>query len=163
MIPSPQVSFGKYGNTGMLDPNSFSRTGTVYSGDTDSFQILLQQNINNAFNILFDDNNDNNSDTTFSSIFPNQTTTSSLFGGSLDTGDITTNISGQSSLFSEVNPALEMIARSNLIGKNVEAFDTATNQTFTGIVKSVQLEGGVLLIEVGDKKVPPEYLIKISE
>jgi hypothetical protein len=159
MIPSPQVNFSPSGNTGQIN------SGNAYSENPDLFQVLLQQNMNNAFDILFDTKDDESSSgSIFPSMYSDQTAQSQLFGSTADMTSLLSNVGGgQSTYFSGTNPAAEMIAKANLIGKTVDAVDPTTNQTFTGQVKSVQVEGGVLLIEVGDKKVPPENLIKISE
>jgi len=58
---------------------------------------------------------------------------------------------------------MELIARSNLIGKTVEAINPLTREKFTGKVDAVLVENGILLIDIGGTKVTPEYLIKVTE
>ena len=160
--PSIPVNFGKYGNTGTIDISKFSRTGSPYT-NSDSFALMLAQNLNSNFDILFGDEESKNS-----SIFGNttafgasSTNTSSYLG---DFGiNNTSDLGGLTSSTTGVSPALEMIARSNLIGKTVEAVNPATGKQFSGKVESVGLDGGVLLINVGGITVPPENLIQVTE
>ena len=154
--PSIPVNFGPYGNTGTIDITKFTRTGSAYT-DPNSFALMLAQNMS-ATDILFGDENTSNN-----SIFGETTnfgSTSSIYASSAF-GDVFSGAA--SSAITGVSPAVEMIARSNLIGKTVEAIDPSTRQQFSGKVNSVSIEGGILLINVGGIAVPPENLIQVKE
>jgi hypothetical protein len=156
IIPTVPVNFGQYGNTGTIDISKFTRTGSPYT-NPDNFALLLAQNMS-AFDILFgDENTSNNSIFGESSNFGSTSSIyqSSAFGNAFS-GAANMDITG-------VSPALEMIARSNLIGKTVEAVNPTTGKQFSGKVESVSVEGGILLINVGGTPVPPENLIKVTE
>jgi len=150
-------------NGNSVTPLNYSRAqspaGKAAYSDAELFQVMLQQSVNNmisgASSLMGSDDSGNES---------------SLFGSS---GDFVSNYSGSSQISSygssglygsgqNTSPILEMIARSNLIGKTVEATDPSTGQTVTGKVNSVFYEGGLLLFDVGGVKIPPENLKKIS-
>ncbi len=156
IVPTVPVNFGPYGNTGTLDISKFTRTGSPYT-NPNNFALLLAQNMS-AFDILFGDETTSNN-----SIFGEGTnfgSTSSIYGSSA----FGSEFSGAANLdITGVSPALEMIARSNLIGKTVEAVNPTTGKQFSGKVESVSVEGGILLINVGGIPVPPENLIKVTE
>ena len=118
-IPNVPVNFGRYGNTGTIDISKYTRTGSPYT-NPNNFSLLLAQNMS-EFDILFGDETSSNN-----SIFGESTnfgSTSSIYNssafGNAFSGAAGTDITG-------VSPALEMIARSNLIGKNVDAIYPAT-------------------------------------
>jgi len=157
IIPNVPVNFGRYGNTGTIDTTKYSRTGSPYT-NPDTFALMLAQNLTNNIDILFGDETTSNnsifgSSTNFGSGSSNAF--SSAFGTDFS-GLPTSGITG-------VSPAMEMITRSNLIGKTVEAINPSTGQKFSGKVESVSVEGGILLINVGGTPVPPENLIKVTE
>ena len=162
IIPTVPVNFGPYGNTGSIDTSKFSRTGSPYS-NPDSFALMLAQNLNSSFDVLFGDEESKNSavfgDT---NIFGASSSNASSYLGDFGVNYMS-DLGGQTSGITGVSPALEMIARSNLIGKNVEAVNPATGKQFSGKVESVDVEGGVLLINVGGTSVPPENLVKVAE
>lgn len=163
IVPKPLIDFGAYGNIGSINPTQFSQTGSPFT-DPNLFKLYLAQALDtNAFDILFGD--EERRDSTImggQSIFGSSpTNVSPLFGG-ISTIDLPSDIGGQNTFFPTVNPSELLIARSNLIGKTVEAVNPSTKQTFSGTVNSVGLENGILLIEVGSTKVPPENLIKVT-
>jgi hypothetical protein len=160
--PSIPINFGQYGNTGTIDISKFSRTGSPYT-NSDSFALMLAQNLNSNFDILFGNEESKNS-----SVFGN---TNAFGASSANTssylGDFGINylsdIGGQTSTTTGLSPALEMIARSNLIGKTVEAINPTTRKHFDGKVESVSVQGGILLINVDGIAVPPENLVQVKE
>ncbi len=163
IIPSPTVNFGPYGNTGTLDISKFSRTGSAYT-NTDTFQVFLQQNMQNDFDILFGDEQTNANASVLgeNSIFNSSPNSNSPFyGGNISNSSYPSDLAGLTNS-SGVSPALEMIARANLIGKNVDAIDPTTRKTFSGKVQSVSVEGGIILINVDGVSVPPENLLKVT-
>jgi hypothetical protein len=141
--------------------NRSSGYAANYAGtNADMFQILLQQNMNNmmsSFNPLFNNEEENSSSSFFGSA-SNFLPSSNLNNGT----DLFGQVTGQSSNTTN-SPILEMIARSNLIGKTVEAVDPQTGSVITGKVQSVTYEGSLLLFDVGGKLIPPENLRKVSE
>jgi hypothetical protein len=162
-IPSPVVNFGQYGNTGTIDISKFTRTGSANT-DPNSFALMLAQNMN-PFDILFGDENSSNSSSilgqqSFFNTFPN--TSSSLTGGNSSGINFPSDLGGVATGFNGVSAQYEMIARSNLIGKTVEAVEPGTHKTFTGKVEGVSVAGGILLINVGGTDVPPENLINVK-
>ncbi|MBU0572890.1 MAG: hypothetical protein KKH83_00200 [Candidatus Margulisbacteria bacterium] len=151
------VNYGPYnGNIGTIDPSQFSRTGSPYT-DSDYFQLYLAQALNtSSFDILFGNDEDSKN-----SIFGTSSDYSSLFGGA-GTFNIPTDILGQGTVSSTTSTTLELIDRAALIGKTVTAVDPTTRKEFTGTVNSVSVESGMVLIKVGDIKVPSENLVTIS-
>ncbi|KAF0133323.1 MAG: hypothetical protein FD145_1341 [Candidatus Saganbacteria bacterium] len=161
IIPNPAVNFGSYGNTGTIDVSKFSRTGSPYT-DPNSFALMLAQNMND-FDILFGDEEKKDSSTFgSSSLFSSSPSSVSPYFGGLTGVDIPSDIGGQNTFFTGVSPAYEMIARSNLIGKTVEAVNPSTGQKFSGKVESVSVDGGILLINVGGTLLPPENLVSVT-
>ena len=150
------------GNTGTIDISQFDRTGSPYT-NPDFLRLLNEQMFVQNFDILFGDEERRDSSIfgggNVSSIAPSSA--SPMFGG-LTGAQLPSDIGGQSTLFNGVSPQFELIARSNLIGKNVEAINPATKQKFTGEVKSVILERGMLLIDIDGIKVPAENLLKVT-
>lgn len=144
-------------------PLNYSQThgsaGSTSLSDAQTFQLMLQQNMNkmiSGMDSLFESNSDNNS-----------SSSDSFFGSSGDflssvTGSTQTSDSGIYGSGANTSPILEMIARSNLIGKTVEATDPSTGQTISGKVNSVFYENNILLFDVGGKKIPPENLLKVT-
>jgi len=130
--------------------------------DADTFRLLMQQNLNNmisSFNPLFSsEEEEENSSSSFFGSAGNFLPSSDLNTGTNPYGQFTNQASTTN------NPIiLEMISRSNLIGKTVEAIDPQTGQTITGKVQSVTYEGSLLLFDVGGKLIPPENLRRVSE
>jgi hypothetical protein len=164
IIPSPAVNFGPYGNTGTIDPTKYSRTGAANT-DPGLFQLMLAQSMNNnAFNILFGNDEDSNNTSIFGSNNTAFGSSSSVFGEDIlgnSSASLSSNISNN--LSGGTSPALEMIARSGLIGKTVEAVRPGSKETFKGKVESVSVASGILLINVGGVNVPAENLIKVEE
>lgn len=126
-----------------LEPSQFTKNSTLYS-NPDLFRLMLAQKIGGSpedFDILFGENKDNDD---------------SLFGISSIHNPITnTNFAA--------SPAMEMIAKANLIGKNVQAINPENGETFEGKVGSISSEGGTLLINVGGVNIPPENLVTIKQ
>lgn len=150
-------------NRGTLNPNQFTRTGSPYT-NPDFLKLYIAQLDNQAYNTLFGDEDQlNNAIFGEGSVFgTTPASTSDLFGG---LGSATTNPTDISGALTSTGGSqyLQMIAQSNLIGKTVQALDPTTRQPFTGRVNSVSVENGILLLDVGGKKIPPENLIKITE
>ncbi len=151
-------------NYGTIDPSQFSRTGSAYS-NPDFLKLYLAQLDQQTFSTLFDENGAENSIFGDSSNIFGSTpsSTSSIFGGTGNTA-LPTDLGGALSATDTGNSQyLELIARSNLIGKTVQALNPSTKQVFTGKVTSVSVDNGILLIEVNGIKVPPENLLKVME
>ncbi|MFA4966693.1 MAG: hypothetical protein WC624_00515 [Candidatus Margulisiibacteriota bacterium] len=159
--PSIPVNFGKYGNTGTIDITKFSRTGSATT-NTDNFALMLAQNMN-AFDILYGDDQSRDDSIFGSSVFGTAPSSTSSIFGNVTGVNFPSDIGGVSTGYTGVSPAVEMIARSNLIGKTVDAIDPSTRQQFSGKVESVSVQGGILLINVGGISVPPENLLTVSE
>jgi hypothetical protein len=167
--PIPSVTFGRYGNTGTIDVSQFSRTGSVYS-DPDLFAVALQKSMNsNALSILFGDEQSEGNAIFGSSSFSGGDGTISDPLASMTTGTTyPSDLLGQNLYANTVSPQIEMIARSNLIGKTVTAINPVTKSRFSGDVKSISLNNGVLLIAIVDTSgksinVTPENLLSVSE
>ena len=149
-------------NRGTIDPTQFSRTGSPYT-NPDFFKLYMAQLDQKSFDTLFAEEGMNNSifgdsNSMFGTV-PSSTNT--LFGG---TGGATLPSDiGAGLTATGGSQYLEMIARSNLVGKMAEAINPQTNQKFTGRVNSVMVENGMLLIDVGGVKIPPENLVKITQ
>lgn len=157
IIPNVPVNFGRYGNTGTIDTTKYSRTGSPYT-NPDTFALMLAQNLTNNIDILFGDETTSNN-----SVFGSTTNFGSTASNSFSSA-FGTDFSGlPTSGTTGVSPAVEMIARSNLIGKTVEAVDPSTGKQFSGKVESVSVQGGILLINVGGVSVPPENLITVTQ
>lgn len=161
MVYSPIVPLSNT-DRGTIDPTQFSRTGSPYT-NPDFFKLYMAQLDQKSFDTLFAEEGMNNSifgdsNSIFGTV-PSSTDT--LFGG---TGGATlpSDIGGGLSTTGG-SQYMELIARSNLVGKIVEAINPQTKQKFTGKVDSVLVDNGILLIEVGGVKVPPEYLVKITQ
>lgn len=158
--PIPPISGGNYGT---IDPTQFGRTGSIHT-NPDFASLFFAQTFTNNFDILFGDEERRDSSifggASLYNTIPN--TASPLFGG---LGGLTTpsDIGGQATLTSGISPYMELIARSNLIGKTVEAINPLTRETFTGKVDAVLVENGILLIDIAGTKVTPEYLVKVTE
>jgi len=165
IIPSPAVNFGKYGDTGTLDITKFSRTGSAYT-NPDTFQVMLQQNMQSDFDILFgnDDENNNASVLGENNIFSSTPSSNSpYFGGTGSGSTLPSDLAGLSNYSSGTSTAVEMLARANLIGKTVEAVDPSTKQTITGKVMSISAKNGQILIDVAGHDIPPENLLKVTQ
>jgi len=152
MIAVPSIPLNYSNNKGSSASSS--------SSNADMFRLLMQQNMNNmmsSFNPLFSNEEEDSSSSFFGSA-----------GNFLPSSDLNTGINSYGQFTDQASTAnnsiiLEMIARSNLIGKTVEAVDPQTGQTITGKVQSVTYEGSLLLFDVGGKLIPPENLRKVSE
>lgn len=160
------VNFGSRGNIGTIDVSKFSRSGSPYT-NPDLFKLMLAQMIGGSasdFDTLFGDNEASDTSLFGGTSFFGQTpsSTSPLFNG-INGVSFPSDIGGQNIFNSGVSPAIELIARSNLIGKTVSAVDPATQQTISGKVSGVSVEGGIVLINVGGTKVPPENLVSVVE
>jgi hypothetical protein len=118
-------------------------------------------------NILFGE-----SDTAFNSVFGSDTTSngvasgnSSLFGGSSTSSfpsDLS-GIAGQMTAYSGTPKYLELIARSNLVGKTITYYNpTNTKETLEGVVQSVAIDNGILQISLGTTTITPEYLKSVK-
>jgi len=133
-------------------------TGSTSLSDAQTFQLMLQQNMNKMISGM---------DSIFSSGSDNDNSSDSIFGSSDDylssiTGSTQTSGSGIYGSGVNSSPILEMISRSNLVGKTVEATDPNTGQVISGKVNSVFYENNILLFDVGGKKIPPENLLKVT-
>jgi len=148
------------GNTGTVDVSQYGRTGSATT-NPDFFRLYTEQLFTQNFDVLFGDEGVNNSvfgDTGIFGTMPSDT--SSLFGGA-DQTTLPSDVSGLSTQTGG-NQYLELIARSNLVGKKVEAINPLTKQKFTGTVKDISLERGILLINIDGIQVPPENLLKVT-
>jgi len=150
------------GDTGTIDISQFERTGSPYT-NPDFLRLLNEQMFIQNFDILFGDEERRDSTIFGGASVMNMVPSSAspMFGG-LTGVQMPSDIAGQTTFFSGISPQLELIARSNLIGKTVEAIDPITKQRFTGEVKSIILERGILLIDIDGVKVPPENLLKVT-
>ncbi len=148
------------GNTGTIDLSKFGRTGGT-STNPDFFRLYTEQLYVQNLDILFGEEGVNNSvfgDTgTFGTA---ASSTSNLFG---EFGGVTlpSDISGLTQQTGGA-PYIELLARSNLPGKTVVAVNPLTKQKFTGEVKSVLIENGMILINVDGIKIPPENILEIK-
>ena len=156
----PPISNGNYGT---IDPSQFGRTGSAYT-NPDYVNLFYAQTFSNNLDILFGDKETKDS-AVFggSSLFNSMPNASSPLFGGLGGLNVPSDIGGQSTLTSGVSPYMELIAKSNLIGKTVDAINPVTRQPFSGKVDAVSVENGVLLIDIGGIKVTPEYLVKVQE
>jgi len=167
--PVPPLTLGQYGNTGIIDTSQFSRTGSPYT-DPDLFSIVMQQALNtSSFDILFGDNDDSSSSSAFggSGVLESiPSNTDPLFGG-LSGVNMPSDIAGQSTFYTGVSPQIEMIARSNLIGKTVTAVHPTTKENISGEVVKVSVSNGILLTTLNvsgtEVAVPPENLVSVSD
>lgn len=151
-------------NHGTLDPSLFTRTGSAYT-DPSFLKLYMAQLDQQSFDTLFGDEGLNNSifGSDSSNVFATSpSSTSDLFGGT-GSANLPSDIAGGNLSQIGGSQYLEMVAKSNLIGKTVSAVDPATKQQFTGKVESVSLDNGVLLLTVGGKKVPIESILSISQ
>jgi len=150
-------------NRGTIDPTQFGRTGSAYT-NPDFLKLYMAQLDKQAFDTLYGDEGLNNSifgDT--NSVFNTvPSSTDPLFGGSGGSASLPSDIGGATTS-SSGSQYLELIARSNLVGKMAEAINPSTNKTFSGKINSVSVENGILLIDVGGVKITPEYLVKITQ
>lgn len=138
--------------------NNLSSAGSTSLSDAQMFQLMLQQNLNKMIS---------STDSMFSSSSDDDNSSDSFFGGASDylssvSGSTQTSSSSIYGSGTNSSPILEMIARSNLIGKTVEATDPSTGQVISGKVNSVFYENNILLFDVGGKKIPPENLLKVT-
>jgi len=159
--------FGQYGNSGTVDVSQFSRTGTATT-NPDLFAVILAQSQNTSFsNILFGDSED-----AYNSIFGSNSSSSgfdtsdtSLFGGvGSNLPAELSGVGGANTAYNN-NPAyIELIARSNLVGKTVTYYDPSnTKDTKSGTVNSVSVDNGILQINVSGTAITPEYLKSVTE
>lgn len=150
------------GNTGTIDTSQFGRTGSPYT-NPDFLKLLNEQMFVQNFDILFGDEEQRDSSIfgggNVSNLAPSSS--SPMFGG-LTGAQMPSDLGGQTTFFNGVSPQFELIARANLIGKTVEAINPVTKQKFSGEVKSVILDGGILLIDIDGIKVPAENLLKVT-
>lgn len=149
-------------NRGTIDPSQYGRTGSPYT-NPDFLRLYLAQLDQQAYTTLFGDEDQlNNQIFGDSSVFGTApSSTSNLFGGMGSAtlpSDISSGLSNTGG-----SQYLELIARSNLVGKTVQAVNPATKQMFTGKVDSVSVANGILLLSIGGINVPPENLIKVME
>ncbi len=131
-----------------IDPYKIA-SGEQYV-DPELFKLYLTTSMTNMDRILTQDNSDTSTDN--STDFP--------------ITDFTYNSMQQNSP-SSVSPSYsiyeQMIAKSNLIGKSVEAKDPETGSILTGKVSGITVESGKLEVLVNGKKIPPENLISVKE
>ncbi|MCX5750888.1 MAG: hypothetical protein NT099_04375 [Candidatus Saganbacteria bacterium] len=156
----PTVTFGKDGNIGTTDPSKFSRTGSAYSTDPNLFIYELKKAMNtDALDILFGDE-----ETRSNSVFGSG---SALGGNTSSASDPFSDLTGQNSFDNSLAPQIEMIARSNLIGKTVSAINPSTKSKIEGKVESISVTNGTLLFNLNVNgtiiKVPSENLLSVSE
>ncbi len=152
-------------NRGTINPTQYGRTGTAYT-DPNTFKLYMAQQNQNNVNILFGDEEQfNNSIFGDTSVFgATPSSTSTLFGG-VGSATLPSDLAGLSSTggIASGSQYFELIAKSYLIGKTVEAVDPNTHKTFTGKVISVHKENEILKINVGGVDVLPENIIKVSQ
>lgn len=139
----PSVNANLPVDSSLLDPYKIISSGQTV--DPELFKLYLTASMTNL-DALFGEEKEDKDD-----IF----NTNSLFSNPYSQSP--TEISSSTSVFNE------MIARANLIGKTVDAYDPETGNIFTGRVSSVTVDGGKVAIVVGEKKIPPENLISIKE
>ena len=143
----PAANVNPAGNSSLssgniIDPYAIA-TSKNGPSNPELFKLYLAASMTNV-DALFGDNNDDNSNDAYSTLFPTQQTANSLFSSS-------------------ASVCQEMLTRSNLIGKTVEILDPESNKIITGKVTGVTVESGKLLILVNGKSLPPENLVTIKE
>ena len=158
--PIPPLTDTKYGT---IDPTQFNRTGSAYT-NPNFLQLYMAQLDKQAFDTLFGEEGMNNSifgDSNSNIFGTTPSSTDPLFGG---TGGSTLPSDIAGSLTSTSGSQyMQMIMQSGLIGRTVQAMNPQTKKMFTGKVKGVSVENGILLLDVDGIKITPEYLIKITE
>jgi len=160
VYPYGQVSPVAGSRTGTVDPSQFSQTGSPYT-NPDFLRLYIAQIEAQSFDTLFGEEGMNNSIFGDSNMFGSlPSTTSPLFGG-MGEAMLPSDIAGATSTTGG-SQYMELIARSNLVGKTVEAVDPRTGKTISGKVTSVFVENGILLIDIEGTKVPPENLTKVT-
>lgn len=157
--PIPPVSFPSTGNSGTIDINQFSRTGSLYTS-TDQFKLMMAQNFSSSFDILLG-TEEKAQDSIFGTGNIGGTSSSSLFSGL--SSALPSDIAGQNMLTNSITPQVQLVALSYLPGKTVTAFNPLTSETITGKVNNVSIDNGILLIDIAGTKVPPEYLTTVAE
>jgi hypothetical protein len=146
--------------TGTIDPSQFTRTGSPYT-NPEFLQLYLAQLEQQSFDILFDEEGVNNSVFGSSSVFgASPSSISPAFGG-MGEATLPSDIAGLGTSAGATPQYFELIARSALIGKMVDAIDPDTGKQFSGEVKSVSIENGQLIIDVSGTKIAPESLVKV--
>ncbi len=115
-------------------------------GDNATFQAYLTAQMSQILNNSNSDDDKNDSGIFSNNIFSNQTP--NAFGGNTNNNAVYT----------------DLIARSGLIGKTVEAVDPSDGSLFSGVVSGVSIDSksNEILIRVGDKDVLPQYLRSVK-
>lgn len=126
----------------IIDPYAIA-TSKNGPSNPELFKLYLAASMTNV-DALFGDNDNDNSSDAYSTLFPTQQTANSTFSPAATVYE-------------------EMITRSNLIGKTVDAFDPESKKIVTGKVSGVTVESGKLLIIVNGKGLSPENLVTIKE
>lgn len=139
-------------NAGVTNTSASNVLGSQTSiNNSDFVKIMLAQMANPDIGSLFgEDNNES----------------SSIFGGIGSSfqlpNSLQTSPDAGTSFASFFTPQMELSIYSNLIGKNVEAFDQSLGVSINGKVKSVVIQDGRTYLEVGDSLVSPASIIKAS-
>lgn len=161
--PPVSAILGQYGNSGTINVSQFDRTGSAHtSADPNVFALMLEQAKSSIItNNLFGDDEDAQEAIFGASSFYPSTQGSSLFGNQSYLPSELVGAAGGSSVNATSPQYVALIARSNLIGKSVTAYDSSNN-LIEGTVNRVTVENGTVLIQVGDTYVPAENLQSAS-
>ncbi len=154
---SPYVS----GRTGTLDTSQFTRTGSPYT-NPDFLKMYMAQIESQSFNTLFGEEGLNDSIFGSSGTFGGSPSNIDQMFGGMSQATMPSDLSGLSQAGGANTQYIELVMKSYLVGKIVEIRDPQTGSIISGKVGGVMLENGALLLDVDGKKIPPEYLIKIS-
>ncbi len=131
----------------MIDPYKIARGEQQV--DPKLFQAYLRASVANVDALFGDDK---------------QTDDADVFGTAQDAPSQYSNIPQAANVFPDSSQVYEqMINKSGLIGKTVDATDPETKQIITGKIAGVTVESGKLQILINGKAIPPENLLSIKE
>ena len=161
--PPVSAILGQYGNSGTIDVSQFDRTGSAYTNtDPNAFALMLEQAKSTIItNNLFGDEDDAQEAIFGTSSFYPSSQSSGLFGNQSYLPAELVGAAGGSSVNATSPQYVALIARSNLLGKSVTAYDSSNN-LIEGTVNRVTVDNGNVLIQVGDTYVPAENLQSAS-
>ena len=143
-----------------LDQNPLSNNNQIssmlLSGNLEPkfASMLLSQMYNNNVNSILFGSEDTTGASSSGSI--------DIFGSQSTTSSSTFNPLEQAGTNPAVSPQYQMSVYSSLIGKTVTATKPNSSEQITGKVTSVQLQNGLIVLNVGGIQVPTGNLIKIQ-